>query len=307
MASITALTKNKKGQVRWQARVRVVGKLERTVTFDTEEQAIEWATRAENAPVESTNVLDNVTAGELIERYVDTVGASKRASDKFLASPLASMYLSEITPELIADLAAEWIMATPRKIPAPLLLLRDAWDDLQVDHPTLNLPANPVTALKLTKVDTKNRRLSVDEENIIRESFKDARGGYLDQAMTVALETALLQKDIVSLDWNEINFATKKITVGNKTIPVSEKLVEALMSLNPRANGQVFHELTTVALHRAFKRRLEKLGIDDLTFNDLRNEAIHRFKESGMTKEQLQRVLGYKTGTNLDRIFDEQE
>lgn len=306
MASITPL-RTANGKVRWKARVRLAGRTERNATFDTEEQAREWAHKAETAADEPTGLLEQVRTDELIERYVDTVGADKKAAAVFCKSPLAEMYLSEITPDLVADLAEDWILANPRKIPAPLVLLRDAWDDLQVDHPTLNLPANPVTALKLTKVDTKNRRLLADEENIIRESFKETRGGYLDQAMTVALETALLQKDIVSLDWNDINFATKKVTVGNKVIPMSEKLVEALMSLNPKANGQVFQDLTTVALHRAFKRRLEKLGIDGLTFNDLRNEAIHRFKESGMTKEQLQRVLGYKTGANLDRIFEEQE
>lgn len=302
MAHITPMPATKAGKIRWKVRIRQAGKAERNATFDSYEEATAWADAAETQEALPTSLLEQVRADELVERYTDTVDENKAAFEEFAASPLAELYISEITANVVADLAESWIAATPRRIPAPLILLRDAWDSLHREFPSLMIPENPVTALKLTKLPAKDRRLSKHEEAVIRDSVKATRGGYLDQAITVALETALLQKNIVSLDWNNVDFTRREISIDGKIIPMSDSLYAALKSLNPKSNGKVFGDLSAMALHRSFSRRLEKLGINDLTFNDLRTEAIYRLFEQGMSLEQVRKIVGNKTDDALLRI-----
>jgi integrase len=65
-------------------------------------------------------------------------------------------------------------------------------------------------------------------------------------------------------------------------------------------NERVF-PLTANALKMAWGRMLDKAGIRDLHFHDLRHEAISRFFEMGLTVPEVASISGHRNSAMLSR------
>jgi integrase len=75
-----------------------------------------------------------------------------------------------------------------------------------------------------------------------------------------------------------------------------------LNGLPRRISGKVF-PITGDAVKKAFTRAVERAGLDNLHFHDLRHEATSRIAEKLENVLELSAVTGHKTLTMLKRYY----
>ena len=75
-----------------------------------------------------------------------------------------------------------------------------------------------------------------------------------------------------------------------------------LLETLPKENERVF-PITDVAVRQAWDRLRRRAGITDLTFHDLRHEAVSRFFESGLSIPQVMAISGHQTASQLFRYI----
>ena len=121
----------------------------------------------------------------------------------------------------------------------------------------------------------------------------------------IAIETAMRRGEILSLQWKNINFSKQRallpITKNGRSrwVPLSQLAVEHI-NMAPRTADLVF-PITDTAIRQAWERLRIRAGITDLTFHDLRHEAISRRFEEGMGVPQVMAISGHQTASQLFR------
>ena len=110
---------------------------------------------------------------------------------------------------------------------------------------------------------------------------------------------------ILELRWEHIDLGKKTVFLPmtknglSRWVPLSEAAVTKL-SKAPRDTDHPF-PLTEVAFRQAWDRLRTRANITDLTFHDLRHEAISRMFDSGMKIHELMAVSGHRTASQLFR------
>ena len=97
----------------------------------------------------------------------------------------------------------------------------------------------------------------------------------------LALETAMRQGELLSLEWKDINLTrqvaylpeTKNSEARNS--PLSSRAVVILSKLPRRIDGKVFG-VSVAHVSKTFRETCEKLNIEDRRWHDLRHEACSR-------------------------------
>lgn len=298
MASISA-----RGS-KWQAKVRKAGAQPESRTFDTREEAEQWAAELE-AQIESGVALDRPLAditsiADLVQLYFDTEEAAQdiaiELTELKLTRGIVELMASELTKEDVLEFWPERNSVST----ALEAVIEKARRDLGY-----KLPDNPVSAAYAQPQTLRVRRLAAYEEKNVLEEAAKSRGGYLTDVILLDLETGLTQSEIVSLDWKNVHLDKAEAIVygrsGDRIIPLTDKAVEILNRRDPKSTGRVFPGLTTKALQRAFIRAAERANIADFHFNDLRHEAIFRMKDR-YSLEQIWRISGVGMAS-LKRYF----
>ena len=141
-----------------------------------------------------------------------------------------------------------------------------------------------------------------------------ADGHWVTYFITIARDNAMRLGEIHRQVWEDVNFESQTLTirdrkdpnqkVGNdETIPMigpTYALLRGLwevsrrgrvfsMTKNPKSVSDKFADVTTAA------------GINDLTFHDLRHEAISRLFERGLQIQEVALVSGHKSWDSLKR------
>ncbi|MFX0209250.1 MAG: tyrosine-type recombinase/integrase [Candidatus Hodarchaeota archaeon] len=123
--------------------------------------------------------------------------------------------------------------------------------------------------------------------------------------LVVALNTGMRLGEILSLQWNQIDFRTRRIRVERtksgriRYIDINNQLLEELLNLK-RRNGQCMYlffnqrtgkPLTTVK--KAFKSACAIADIKGLRFHDLRHTFATRLVERGVDLITVKELLGH--------------
>lgn len=291
---------------KWQAKVRRLGHPTHSHTFDTREEAEQWA-RDKEASIDSgedmsRSFAEGLTVKGLLALYKKVSKKVTLPVADLAHSKLWNMPLSEILPEDIVEFSAEPNEATVT-LQAAIEYARRKYD--------IYLPRNPVIAAYAKPIHTRERRITGADEHLLLDEATNTRGGYLHDAIIVALDTALMQHEIIKLDWSDVDLDNRVIRVNGKAgvrvIPISDRLLEVLKNRGIKSNGLVFDGVSSMALQRAFIRTVERAKIADLHFNDLRYEALCRMLAQGLSMQQLWSIIGSKTLHPLARILGTSE
>jgi len=86
---------------------------------------------------------------------------------------------------------------------------------------------------------------------------------------------------------------------SSRWVPLSEAAV-AKLSKAPRNTDRPF-PVTDVAFRQAWDRLRHRANITDLTFHDLRHEAISRMFDNGIKIHEVMAVSGHRTASQLFR------
>ncbi|MDP6527717.1 MAG: site-specific integrase, partial [Candidatus Pacebacteria bacterium] len=120
--------------------------------------------------------------------------------------------------------------------------------------------------------------------------------------------TGLRRDELLSLEWKRVDLSLKTILIQKtkngrpKTVPLNET---ALSILEKKSKvGSIKNDLVFISDHgtkikgsnlwRAFKKALERAGIEDFTFHDLRHTFATRLVQRGEDIYKVAKLLGHK-------------
>jgi len=297
----------KSGTSTWRAVIRRSGRKPLSATFATKQEAVEWAAAVDAKIDSGVGVAESVTLGEMLASYISELrtlpSADRVTAQEITEYDIAKLKVSTITREVVS----EWLETVDGDETADTYrrVLGDAIDYAR-KYWTFDLPENPAHILAVSNNDHRDRRITAAEERAIIAAADDTRGGYLEDTIILALETALSQSELVALDWSNINLDKRCIFLAKPfehAVPLSHRAIGVLHTRGIKESGQVFGDLKTGALIRSFIRAVKRAKIIDLHFNDLRYEATCRLFESGNSLEQVRSITGRKSYAPLERIW----
>lgn len=329
-------TIRKRGEYSWEAQVRKKGFPTQTKTFEYRKDAEDWAHGLE---VEMRRGLflprreaEKTTLEELAIRFENEFalhhyrGQAWKYKLAQLRSKLGKYALATLTPKLVGKYRDDRLNEpdsrykrdlenAPRVAPATVkgeLDLLSKLLDVATKEFGISLPhGNPISGVrKPSGAGSRERRLIGDEAKRLLAECESSKNTWLLPAVHLAIETAMRQGELLQLAWTDVDFKRrlvllrdpKKIKNGEpRAVPLSSAALEVLHSLPRSISGKIIATNRTT-LYKAFERACERAEIEDLTFHDLRHEALSRLAERGdFSTLELAAISGHKTLQMLKR------
>lgn len=164
--------------------------------------------------------------------------------------------------------------------------------------------ANPVTGVSFLKEPKeKDRILTYEEEIQLLETVRTGhKSKHLENIIIVALHTGMRKGEILNLKWSQVNFRNGYIVVeGTKTndirkVPMNKTLTNCLKSIKSKDAEYVFTENRKpyTDVKRAWWTALERAGIKDFRFHDLRHTFGSRLGMAGFDIKTIGEIMGHK-------------
>lgn len=312
MATIT-----KRGERRWQAKIRKKGYATVSKTFATKAQAERWARLAESQMDRhvfvSTREAEQTLLSDLLERYrVDVVPTKKSLSDmnarlNTLDAELGRFVLTAITPKLVADYRDRRLLDVTADSVRKELSLLGRIVRLAESEWGLHLPrGNPVSSVRQPKPGkARDRRLAEGEEELLTAAAREY-GGEIEPLIGLAIETGMRRGELLGILWSDVDLVKRTVRLRdtknseNRTVPLTTAAVRIMKKLPSHDNGRMF-SMKPHSVSQAFRRVTIKAGIPDLRFHDLRHEATSRFFECGLELMEVANITGHKDLAMLRR------
>lgn len=300
----------------WQAQVRSKYSGSTSKSFHRKTDAERWAT-AQEALMQSgqwqEKMPSHFTIGSMLKRYLETVTPIKRGKAQetrrlhrlLREARLMSISLDQAKPCVFADFRDRRIHDGVRARQYDLVLMRHAWNmaDVEWGWP---LPDNPISLIRMPKNNPpRERRLKDGEFERLKVAAEKSRSWYLWPIVVLAIETTMRRGEILGLRWEHIDLDKKTAFLpmtkngSSRWVPLNDEAA-AKLTKAPKETDRPF-PVTDVAFRQAWDRLRTRANITDLTFHDLRHEAISRMFDSGMKIHEVMAVSGHRTASQLFR------
>ncbi|WP_277980666.1 site-specific integrase [Sphingomonas phyllosphaerae] len=312
MATIT-----KRGQ-RWSVQIRRKGVPTQSRTFGTKAAASAWAAiqeariEAGEQPVSRT-ILQSISVGSLLDRYIEEVTPRKRSEvteryrlRQMQRDPLASVSLADLTSKHVAGYRDRRLVSVKAgTIRRELSLLQHALDVAKKEW-GFRIPSNPVRDVQQPRLDNaRNRRLEEGEAERLEQEIRSSRNRWLAPVVRFAVETGMRRGEIINLQWRHVDLTRRIAHVAHsktgkpRTIPLTDGAI-AVLEAADRLGAFVF-PVSANAIKLAWVRAVRRAGLSDLHFHDLRHEAISRLFEIGLTMPEVAIISGHRDPRMLFR------
>lgn len=171
---------------------------------------------------------------------------------------------------------------------------------------------NPLKKVDMLDVDNRRNRHLTREE---WERLKAELSPETLNIVSVALLTGFRKSNVLNLSWEQIDLDLRTIELlksenkGKKHIklPISDALYELLLTLNPKKKGYVFTNPKTgkpyTSIKTAFNNALERAGIEDFHFHDLRRTVGTWLLTSGVDIRTVQELLAHSDVRTTERYL----
>ena len=300
----------------WQAQVRSRSLGSVSKSFHKKADAVAWA-KVQEAAMQTGEWKPKdkrySTIGDLIQKYLQKVTPHKKGAEPetrrlkrlLKEQALMSIKLDEAKPHHFATFRDIRIKDGNRACQYDLVLLRAAWNIARIEW-GWPLSENPVSLIRMPKNNPpRERRLRTGEYEALKEAARYSHSWYLWPIIDIAIETAMRRGEILSLQWNNIDFnkqcALLPVTKNGRSrwVPLSQLALDHIKKA-PRTTDLVF-PITDVAFRQSWDRLRIRARISDLTFHDLRHESISRKFETGMSIPEVMAISGHQTASQLFR------
>ena len=313
-------TIRKRGNLQWEARVRRKGYPVTCKTFETKADAEIWARQIEGEMDRgifiSRTEAESTTFEEALDRYIEEYiprlvqGYKETVRAKGLKKcRLAPRFLASIRAKDIADYIKDREAAgkTGSTILRDLTLISRLFNVAASSWGMESL-GNPVAKTLKPKANKgRERRLEGDEEKELLE----VANPLFRPVFRFALETAMRREEIATLTWENVDLEKRaahlpKTKNGEaRTVPLSPgalALLKALSKGKPDSReGQVFG-MRDYTITKFMVKACKDAGIENLTFHDLRHEAISRlFEDTDLDIMEIKSISGHKSLQMLAR------
>lgn len=158
----------------------------------------------------------------------------------------------------------------------------------------------------LTVNNSKVRYLSKDEEIRLRDSLKVCDTDFLEVIVLLALNTGMRKGELLSLEWNHINFDNKIVTIDfqnaksgtTRHIPLNTQAFNALENwkLGTVGVGYIFKDKDQNQLKDfplIWKTLLDKAQITKFRFHDLRHHFASKLVMASVDLNTVRELLGH--------------
>lgn len=301
----------------WQAKIRAKGYPAQSKVFRTKAEAQNWVKVVESEMTRgvfvSRNEAENTTMRMALERYLNEVSSKKKGYvqerikiNQLLKNKMADRTLASLQPKDFAKFRDDMSKTlAPSTVVKYLAIFSHLFNTAQKEW-GINV-ANPITKIKKPTINNaRSRRLIDDEESIMIVQLAKSRNIWIVPVVQFALETAMRQSEILSLEWRYIRdkYALLPDTKNgaSREVPLSRRAREILQSLPKSTNGRVF-DTTASAIVQGWEHARKKAKLDDLRFHDLRHEATSRLAEKLPNLIELASVTGHKDLQMLKRYY----
>lgn len=324
MASIEKrITSN--GEVHYRAKVRLKGYPQQSETFRRKTDAQKWVQQTEAAIREGRHFKVSEskkrTLSEAIQRYIDTVLPQKpRSYDKqksqleYWDNLIGAYLLSDITPALVAEqrdkLANEKTKRQTKRSPSTvnryLAVLSHLFTIALKEWSWVNdNPLNKVSKLKEPR--GRVRYLSDDEREALLSECKKSKNPYLYTIVILGIATGARRSEILNLRWEDVDLKRGQIVLHDtknkerRSLPLSDITAELIRKLKPEEHGKREYLFPNRAgngpyyIRTAWDRAVERAGIEDFKFHDLRHTAASYLAMNGASPLEIADILGHKS------------
>ena len=167
------------------------------------------------------------------------------------------------------------------------------------------LTDNPARAVKRFKEIARDRYIQSDEMMPFWQALLDEPNRDFADFFMIALLTGQRRADVLAMRWNQISLERKEWRIPDPkngeplTVPLVVEVVSLLQARQAKSSEWVFPgEGKTGHLAEpktAWKRILERAGIDDLRIHDLRRTLGSNMAAAGVNTITTARAMGHKT------------
>lgn len=244
--------------------------------------------------------------GYLQESYRISILCKSFLADKIIRD-ITSVDISTYRDQRLAEVnrRTQRLLA-PSSVRLELALLSNFFEICKIEWGLTD--ENPVEKVRKPKpAPGRDRRLTPREDRMILRYAHAFRNKELYAIIVLALTTAMRQGEILSLRWDNIRLKngiahlpeTKNGT--KRDVPLSMRARDVLKSLGTHTSGKVF-SYTADGIKSTWRFMLQKLGIQNLRFHDLRHEAVSRLVELGtLDIMEVAAISGHKSLSMLKR------
>jgi integrase len=234
----------------------------------------------------------------------------------FLRHPVANTKLHDLRSHHLAAYRDERLKKVrPATINRELGLIQHALEIARREW-SIPLPTNPAKDVSKPSPDKpRERRLEPGEEQALMAAIKEARNPVLGPLVCFAIETGMRRGEMLNAKWSDVNlnYGTMKIPLTKngepRIIPLTPEALNVLKELStgrtkvePALIGTKRNKLksenifliTQESLKKCWKMAVNRAGIDNIHFHDLRHEAISRFFEMGLSVPEVAMISGHK-------------
>jgi integrase len=315
-----ATFRNRHGK--WQARVRRLGQLPISKSFQNKQDAERWARQVE-ADIDKgsyTNVAlaERTLFKDIIERYIQEVTLQTRSmkEDRYRLGAMMRHWISaltmiQLTPAKVAQYRDERLQI----VSAGAVIRELAHISSIVNHSRrewgINM-TNPVPFVKKPpSPQGRNRTLTNNElENLFKACTPRVKNGniWVLPIVKFALASAMRRGEMLGLHWHDVDFQKRIAYIPltkngtSRTVPLSSEALNILRSLPRNLDGRVF-PIKGPNLSAIFDKARKLAKLDDFHFHDLRHMAITRMAEKLPNVIELSSVSGHKSLAMLKRYY----
>ncbi|OHB72360.1 MAG: hypothetical protein A2W17_00640 [Planctomycetes bacterium RBG_16_41_13] len=278
-------------------------------------QAIEAKIRAEIAEGKFFDkpVGQSKTFKDMMEKFMQehapkvskNMQKSYASSLKHLATFWGNSKLSDIKPKLISEykVLRKNKGIKPATINRELAMLSKAFNLAVKEWEWIR--DNPVSRVPKEKENNERDRWlnAEDEKRLLENSLS-----WLKDIIIFDLNTGLRQDELLSLQWSRVDLFRKIIIIQEskngkpRTIPLNQIALDILMEKSKRRNlksdlvflSNMSTKIDRHNLRRAFNIALDKTGIQNFHFHDLRHTFATRLAQRGIDIYKISKLLGHQ-------------
>ena len=179
----------------------------------------------------------------------------------------------------------------------------------------MGLPANPVLLVRKPKTARRERRLEGGEQERLMRAVRAHGNPLLAWVTELALETVAREMELLSLRVQDVHLdrriATFADTKNNesRTIPLSRRAVEILREAldYPREGTDLIFPgepgrdggRRPYTIGKVWQQAVQRAGLSELRFHDLRHEATSRLVEAGLSDAKVRQITGHRSAQML--------
>lgn len=315
----------------WRAVVRIKGHPTISASFERKQEAVDWEQETKRRIKQGQFKFDQYnkqhTFNDLVDRFISDGALEHHRSAKdtlrhlnYWKERFGAYALVHITPEFIGK-ERQFLLETPtqkggkrtsstvnRYLASLSLLMTYATKQLRWinESPCVYL-------MKLKENPGRDRILSSEEVAKLLLACRESRSPYLYCIVLIALTTGARQGEILSLEWQHIDFSCSMAYIKEtkngrpRSIALEPPIIEELKRLHTMRQTPkplVFASRSAfgkIDIKKAWQEALKRAGIFNCRFHDMRHTFATCAASHGASNLELKALMGHRTLQMLQR------